>query len=216
MDATSLKQIARWADGQLLQGDPDRLVTTICTDSRSLKPGDLFLALRGEKFDGHAFVAAAAKIGAAGVVVENGENPPPNLAVIRVKETLQALQKISGEYRKSLPLKVVAITGSNGKTSTKDFTAALLRERFRTIKTEGNFNNHIGLPLTMLRASREDQAAVFEIGMNHPGEIAPLAALAKPDVAIITNVGVAHIEFMRLRRRKECWRKRFPRMERSF
>ena len=121
---------------------------------------------------------------------------PQDFAVIRVPDTLKALQRIAAEYRRALPLQVISITGSNGKTSTKDLTACVLGERLQTSKTEGNFNNHIGLPLTILRARRTDQVGVWEIGMNHPGEIAPLAAIAAPDVAIITNIGVAHIEYL--------------------
>lgn len=197
MDPTKLSTISDWAGGKLLSGDPAAWISTICTDSRALKAGDLFLALRGENFDGHAFVAEAAKLGAAGAVVEEApEGLPANFAVIKVGDTLTALQQIAANYRRLLPLKAIVITGSNGKTSTKDFTAAVLQERFQVIKTEGNLNNHIGLPLTILRAQSSDQIGVFEIGMNHPGEIAPLAKIAQPDVGIITNVGVAHIEFM--------------------
>ncbi len=197
VDPVALDTIAKWADGKLLRGDAARKVTNICTDSRKLQPSDLFLALRGEKFDAHSFVVEAAKQGAAGAVVEEvTENLPPDFAIIKVADTLAALQQIAGNYRRSLPLKVVAITGSNGKTSTKDFTAAVLGERFRVVKTHGNLNNHIGLPLTMLSANSNDKIGVFEIGMNHPGEIAPLAKLSQPDVGVITNIGVAHIEFM--------------------
>src|SRR5207248_2775502 len=107
-----------------------------------------------------------------------------------------AYQTLAANYRKSLSLRVVAITGSNGKTTTKDFSAAVLSRRFRVTKTEGNFNNHVGLPRTVLEATAQDEIAVWEIGMNHPGEVAALARLAVPDVAMITNIGVAHIEFM--------------------
>jgi UDP-N-acetylmuramoyl-tripeptide--D-alanyl-D-alanine ligase len=131
------------------------------------------------------------------MVEENwkGETPA-GFALIRVADTLIGYQTLAANYRQSLSLKVIAITGSNGKTSTKDFVAATLARKFRVTKTEGNFNNHVGLPQTMLAASREDEIAVWEIGMNHPGEIAALAKLAAPNVAIITNVGLAHIEFM--------------------
>ena len=120
----------------------------------------------------------------------------PISSLLRVADTLVAYQQIAAHYRRSLGIKVVAITGSNGKTSTKDFTASVLAHRFRVTKTEGNFNNHVGLPRTMLEATARDQIGVWEIGMNHPGEIAPLAHLAQPDVAIITNIGIAHLEFM--------------------
>ncbi|MES2570278.1 MAG: UDP-N-acetylmuramoyl-tripeptide--D-alanyl-D-alanine ligase [Verrucomicrobiota bacterium] len=197
MDPINAETLARWAEGKLLSGSPSSTATTLCTDSRALKAGDLFLALRGETFDGHAFIPQAAQTGAMGVIAE--EVPaglPSDFVVIVVADTLRALQSIAAQYRRTLDLEVVAITGSNGKTSTKDFTAAVLGERFKVTKTAGNFNNHIGLPLTMLAAQATHEAGVFEIGMNHPGEIAPLAAMAMPDVAIITNVGIAHIEFM--------------------
>jgi UDP-N-acetylmuramoyl-tripeptide--D-alanyl-D-alanine ligase len=197
MDATPFSFIAESTGGRLLGGDPAATVTNVCTDSRALKPGDLFVALRGEKFDGHHFLAEAARTGAAGAITET-EMPdaPAGFARIVVGDTLRALQSLAGAYRATLPLRAVGITGSNGKTSTKDFTAAVLAQRFSVTRTAGNLNNHIGVPLTLLRASRSHQAGVFEAGMNHPGEIAPLAALIRPDVAIITNIGVAHIEFM--------------------
>jgi len=174
------------------------VIDKIRTDSRTLKPGELFVALRGENFDGHNFVEDVAKANAAGAIVESnwkGELPAA-FALIRAEDTLQAYQELAASYRRSLSLKVVAITGSNGKTSTKDFAAAVLARRFRVTKTEGNFNNHVGLPRTILEATSRDEVAVWEIGMNHPGEVAALARLAMPDVAIITNIGVAHIEFM--------------------
>ena len=197
MDATAFEKIALWSAGRLATGDPLGTVNTVCTDSRALKAGDLFVALRGDKFDGHTFLAEAAKRGAAGAIVE--EFPaelPPGFAIILVKNTLQALQRLGAEYRRSLDLQVIGLTGSNGKTSTKDLTASVLGENFQVTKTDGNFNNHIGVPLTLLRARSTDQIGVFEFGMNHAGEIAPLAAMAAPEVGIITNVGMAHIEFL--------------------
>jgi UDP-N-acetylmuramoyl-tripeptide--D-alanyl-D-alanine ligase len=197
MEATKLGLIARWCGGKLTAGEADATVTSICTDSRALKAGDLFLALRGASFDGHDFVPDAASRGALGVVVERiPAGLPAEFAVIHVEDTLRALQQIAAEYRRSMPAQIVCVTGSNGKTSTKDLITSVLRERFQVTKTEGNFNNHIGLPLTMLRLRAGDRIGVFEIGTNHPGEIAMLAALAQPDVGVITNVGVAHIEFL--------------------
>ena len=198
MNSLPLSQIAQLAGGSISSGDQTVVVNKVSTDSRTLKSSELFVALRGENFDGHNFVESAAQIGAAGAIVEStwdGEIPK-NFALIRAKDTLQAYQDLAANYRKSLMLKVVAITGSNGKTSTKDFTAAVLAHRFRVTKTEGNFNNHVGLPRTILEATSGDEIGVWEIGMNHPGEIATLAKVAAPDVAIITNIGVAHIEFM--------------------
>jgi len=198
MNPLPLSQIAKLAGGSISSGDQTVVVNKVSTDSRTLKSSELFVALRGENFDGHNFVESAAQIGAAGAIVESTWNGgiPKNFALIRAKDTLQAYQDLAANYRKSLTLKVVAITGSNGKTSTKDFTAAVLAHRFRVTKTDGNFNNHVGLPRTILEATSADEIGVWEIGMNHPGEIATLAKVAAPDVAIITNIGVAHIEFM--------------------
>jgi UDP-N-acetylmuramoyl-tripeptide--D-alanyl-D-alanine ligase len=198
MEPLSISKIAHLATGQLVHGDGEALVSRISTDSRTLQPGDLFVPLRGENFDGHRFVEQASERGAIGAMVEENWKGamPKNFALIRVPDTLVAYQTLAANYRKSLLLKVIAITGSNGKTSTKDFVAATLARRFRVTKTEGNFNNHVGLPQTMLAANSNDEIAVWEIGMNHPGEIAALAKLAAPDAAIITNVGLAHIEFM--------------------
>src|SRR6266700_4160827 len=198
MHPLSLSKIVDLAGAKLESGDSNVSVEKISTDSRTLKRGELFVALRGENFDGHKFIEAAVKAGAAGVIVDLGwkGKVSESVAVIRVADTLQAYQSLAANYRKSLPLRVLAITGSNGKTSTKDFAAAVLGRRFHVTKTEGNFNNHVGLPRTMLEATSQDEVAVWEIGMNHPGEIEMLAKLAAPDTAIITNVGVAHIEFM--------------------
>src|SRR5207245_2211059 len=198
MNKLSIFQVAEFASASVSGGDGNVSIDKISTDSRTLKRGELFVALRGKNFDGHKFVEAAVKTGAAGAIVDLGwkGEVPDNFTVIRVEDTLQAYQTVAANYRKSLPLRVLAITGSNGKTSTKDFAAAVLGRRFRVTKTQGNFNNHVGLPRTMLEATSQDEVAVWEIGMNHPGEVAALAQLAAPDVAIITNIGVAHIEFM--------------------
>ncbi len=198
MNKLSIIQIIDFARGKLESGDGNVVVDRISTDSRTVKPGELFVALRGENFDGHKFVEEVAQKGAAGAVVDWAwkRKVPQNFAVVRVDDTLRAYQDLASNYRKSLPLKVIAITGSNGKTTTKDFTASVLAKKFRVTKTDGNFNNHVGLPRTMLEATSDDQIAVWEIGMNHPGEIAALATIASPDVGIITNIGVAHIEFM--------------------
>src|SRR5947209_1179333 len=198
MNPLPLSRIAQFAGCSLASGDGTVVIVKVSSDSRTVKPGELFVALRGENFDGHDFVESAAKTDAAGAIVDSNwkGSVPKNFALIRAKDTLQAYQELAANYRKSLTLKVVAITGSNGKTSTKDFTAAVLARRFRVTKTEGNFNNHVGLPRTILEATSEDEVAVWEIGMNHPGEIAALSKIAAPDAAIITNIGVAHIEFM--------------------
>jgi UDP-N-acetylmuramoyl-tripeptide--D-alanyl-D-alanine ligase len=198
MDPLPISRIAEFAGGTLSKKDVDLTLERISTDSRTLRSGDLFVALRGENFDGHKFIEDVVKRGAGAALVEKKwpGKIDKKFPLIRVGDTLVAYQQLAANYRKSLPLKVLAITGSNGKTSTKDFVAAALARRYRVTKTEGNFNNHVGLPHTMLEASSKDEIAVWEIGMNHPGEIAALAKLALPDAAIITNVGIAHIEFM--------------------
>ena len=198
MNPLTLFQIAQLAGASLSSGDGTVVINKVSSDSRMIKPGELFVALRGENFEGHDFVEASAKAGATGALVELNwtGNVPTNFALLRATNTLQAYQTLAANYRRSLALKVLAITGSNGKTSTKDFAASVLARRFRVTKTEGNFNNHVGLPRTILEATSDDEVAVWEIGMNHPGEIAGLSKIAAPDAAIITNIGVAHIEFM--------------------
>src|SRR5215467_11821199 len=198
MNSLTLSQIAQFAEASLSSSDESVVINKVSTDSRTIKPGELFVALRGENFEGHDFVEAAAKAGATGALVDLNwaGDVPNNFALLRATDTLQAYQALAANYRRSLALKVLAITGSNGKTSTKDFAASVLARKFRVTKTEGNFNNHVGLPRTILEATSEDEVAVWEIGMNHPGEIAALSKIAAPDTAIITNIGVAHIEFM--------------------
>jgi len=198
MNSLSLSEIASLSATRLELGNSDLAISHVSTDSRTIKPGDLFVALCGEHFDAHNFLEQVAKAGAAGALVSR--DPPPGLpqtfAILRAADTLVAYQNLAANYRKTLPLKVLGITGSNGKTSTKDFAASILGRAFRVTKTEGNFNNHVGLPRTILEANRDYQFAVWELGMNHPGEIAALARIASPDAGIITNIGIAHIEFM--------------------
>jgi UDP-N-acetylmuramoyl-tripeptide--D-alanyl-D-alanine ligase len=198
MERLSLSKIAEFAGAKITRGSAETMIERVSTDSRTIKPGELFVALRGENFDAHNFLDQVAKSGAVGAIAgeEVSAGLPPAFAILRTDDTLAAYQSLAANYRKTLPLKVLCITGSNGKTSTKDFAAAILGRAYRVTKTEGNFNNHVGLPRTILQANREDQFAVWEIGMNHPGEIAPLARIALPDAALVTNIGIAHVEFM--------------------
>lgn len=196
MDTLSLTEIADMAGGRLVRGSHEASASIVSKDTRSLPPGSLYLALRGASFDGHAFVAQAAQAGAVGAIVDKVivGDLPENFALIEVGDTQKGLQTLAESWRRRLTLKVICITGSSGKTSTKDFTKAVMAEKFSVTSTVGNLNNHIGLPLSILEATSSDEIAVWEVGMNHPGEIAPLAALARPDLAIITNIGTAHIE----------------------
>ena len=176
----------------------DTVVNSVSTDTRQLPKGCLFIALRGENFDGHAFAGKAVESGAACLMLDKmpDEGAEPSVPVVLVKDTLLGLQRLAKYYRQQLNIRVVGITGSNGKTTTKDFTASVLAQRFKVNATKGNLNNHIGLPLSVLSTEESDQVCVWEMGMNHPGEIAPLCEIAAPDIGIITNIGTAHIEFL--------------------
>ena len=196
MDATALPTIAAACGGVLLGGGTAD-ITAISKDTRTLRSGDLYWALVGENFDGHEFAGAAAAAGAAGAVVSREpDGLPDGFPLIKVDDTQAALHRLATWHRDRLKARVVCLTGSNGKTSTKDFSASVAATKFTVNKTEGNLNNHIGLPLTILAATTADEVCVWEIGMNHAGEIEPLARLARPDIGIITNIGVAHIEYL--------------------
>lgn len=197
MDSTSLQTIAQWCGGQIRSDGGHLAIKRVVTDSRLAEPGDLFVGLRGERFDGSDFLESVCRQGAACAVVESGRGVRPSgFPVVEVRDTLDALQRLSACYRKTLPARVIGITGSSGKTSTKDFAFAVLSTSLSGWCTQGNLNNHIGVPLTLLNGDSTHQFGVVEMGMNHAGEIAPLAAMAAPEVAVITNVGVAHIEFL--------------------
>ncbi len=166
------------------------------TDTRTLQPGDFLVALRGPRFDAHDFVADAIAKGAAGALVERGRGPSGvNAGIVEVDDTLKALQDLAHAVRVAAGTKVVAITGSAGKTTTKEAIAELLSTRFRVVRNKGNLNNHIGLPLSLMQLRSGPDVAVMELGMNHAGEISTLVAIAEPDVRVWTNVGDAHLGF---------------------
>ena len=198
MNPLPAQQLADILGVQIAAGRGDVMISGgVSTDTRTLPPGSAFFALRGENFNGDAFAAQALTAGAAVAIVQQWQGEvPPGTAVIVVADTLLALQRLALWWRKQLDLPVVAITGSNGKTSTKDFTAAVLARKFNVSATRGNLNNHIGVPLTVLATTPAHTAAVWEMGMNHAGEIAPLCEIARPKYGIITNIGTAHIEFL--------------------
>lgn len=181
------------ATGGALFGDPAVEVLSVCTDSRAVTPGCLFIALKGEKFDGHAYVAQAVADGASAVVVAADWDGTVAGPVVRVEDTTRALGHIARHWRRKLGTTVVAITGSSGKTSTKETVAAYLGMGYNVLKTEANFNNEIGVPLTLLRLRPEHDVAVIEMGMRGLGEIRYLTEIAEPNIGVITNIGTAHI-----------------------
>ena len=172
-------------------------ISAVCTDSRNLVPGCLFLPWVGEKFDGHNFIDKALDAGAAGCLCARlPENIRSDKVYIKVDDTRLALRALASAYRDKFQIPFVQITGSVGKTTTKEMIAAVLESRFRVLKTPQNFNNDIGTPLTLLGLNPEHQVAVIETGMNHFGEIEYLGAMVRPDIAVISNIGDAHIEFL--------------------
>jgi UDP-N-acetylmuramoyl-tripeptide--D-alanyl-D-alanine ligase len=189
----SLRRVAEFLE---LPGGADAAVTGWSVDSRTLEPGDLFFALRGPNHNGHDYIGEVFRKGAVAVVVDQEisacEAPPGR--VLRVENALQGLQRLAERARQSWGGRVVAVTGSAGKTTTKDIIAETLSEGLRTAKSQGNLNNHVGLPLSLLRLDEDASIAVLEMGMNHAGEIRKLAGIAQPDTGVVTNVGWAHIE----------------------
>jgi UDP-N-acetylmuramoyl-tripeptide--D-alanyl-D-alanine ligase len=193
--------IARVSGGRVTAGNAATRFERVSIDSRTLQPGDLFFAIQGERFDGHDFVAAALAAGAAGLVVSHVDmtvasaNPGTDTpVVIEVVDTTRALQLMAREVRRQSGARVIAITGSAGKTTTKEVTAEFLKLRYETFRNKGNLNNHIGLPLSLLELRDRPEMAVVELGMSAPGEIRTLVEIAEPDVRVWTNVGAAHLE----------------------
>ena len=197
MEALTLRELLEAVNGRLLgdYNDLDATVDKVETDSRTISAGSLFIPLTGERFDGHAYINDDLKDGAAGCLTQRErESYLPGKFYIKVDNTYKALRDLAVWYKHRFNIPVVAVTGSVGKTTTKDMIAAVLSERFNVLKTDGNKNNHIGLPLTLLRLEKGHQIAVLELGINHVGEMDNLSAIAQPDVVCITNVGDSHIE----------------------
>lgn len=191
------QEIASIVGGRAVGGGGTIPVTGISTDTRTLQPGDLFFAVAGENTDGHRFLEEAHRKGAAAAVVRQGHpvlgGAPKGLARIETADPLAAMQHLAWHHRRQFSLPVVGVTGSSGKTTTKDMTAAVLGEKRRVLSSKGSFNNEIGLPLTLLALEGSHEAAVLEMGMRGLGQIRELCRLAEPDIGIITNVGVAHL-----------------------
>jgi len=196
MEFRSLKYVVAACAGELLKGSPEAQVDRVCTDSRRSQSGDLFFALAGDKFDGHEFLEDADRAGAAAVVAARGRAPAGmTCAVIAVEDPRKALGRLAARYRSDYSPRIIGVAGSNGKTSTKELLAAVLRQKLSTLWSEASFNNDIGLPLTLLRLERSHQAVVVELGTNHPGELAPLVRMAQPEFGVITSIGREHLEF---------------------
>ena len=187
-----LDDLIRWS-GATPEGPLPDSFPSLSTDTRDLPPGCLFLALRGENFDGHDFAAKAVEAGAGGVVANRSAALPPGLPALRVDDTARALRDLAAGWRAKVDPFVLGVTGSVGKTTTKELSAQLLGALGPVAKTRGNWNNDLGLPKSILAMPEDTRYAVLESGTNHPGEIAPLAALMQPDAAILTNVGPVHI-----------------------
>jgi UDP-N-acetylmuramoyl-tripeptide--D-alanyl-D-alanine ligase len=193
--------VAAATGGRLIGGDARQDIGRVSIDSRTVAAGDFFVAVRGERFDGHQFVADALSKGAAGALVSEAPSAPAGRerrqapVLVQVDDTTRALQDVARDVRRRSGAKVVAITGSAGKTTTKEVAAEFLSVRYRVFRNKGNLNNHIGLPLSLLELRAQPEVAVVELGMNHPGEIRTLVGVAEPDVRVWTNVGDAHLGF---------------------
>jgi UDP-N-acetylmuramoyl-tripeptide--D-alanyl-D-alanine ligase len=199
VETLRIEQLAELCEARLIRGEPGRLVSRISIDSRALDRGDCFVALQGPRFDGHEFVSDVARLGASAAVVSDptrAMNSPSALALLQVQDTLTALHKLATNYRRLMPptTRLIAVTGSCGKTTTKQLIASVLGERFNVVESSGNNNNRVGVPLNLLRLDAAHDYGVFELGTNRPGEIAELAGMVNPDIGVITNIGLAHVE----------------------
>jgi UDP-N-acetylmuramoyl-tripeptide--D-alanyl-D-alanine ligase len=197
MEPRTLDFVAQSCNGQLVSGERSASVHRVCTDSRLAKPGDLFFAIRGDRFDGHDYLTDALGQGAEAAVVSRSRLGQAESAgpMIKVDETRCALGQLAARYRQDFELPVVAIGGSNGKTSTKEILATVLRQRVETLSSKASFNNDVGVPLTLLRLREAHEVAVLEVGSNHPGELQPLLQLIQPRYGVLTSIGREHLEF---------------------
>lgn len=199
MEPVTIAEILSATKGRLLgeHTDGERTVTAVDTDSRDIHPGSLFVPLIGERFDGHAFIEDALAAGAAGVfTARERDRYQPGKFYIQVTSTGRALRDLARFYKQKFAIPFIGVTGSVGKTTTKDMLAAVLGVKYKVLKTAGNFNNEVGLPLTLLKLNASHQCAVLEMGMSRTGEIDYLSKIVEPDVAVITNIGDSHMEFL--------------------
>ena len=185
----------------LIQGTiKDRKVSNISIDTRTMKKGDAFICLIGKRLDGHQYIKEAIKKKASVIIVSKIVPMITEIPILLVDNTDEALQTIARYHKEKYEPSVIAITGSVGKTTTKELVAHFLEKKYSVLKSEGNFNNHIGVPMTMLKLNKNHEILVLEMGMNHPGEIARLSMLAHPNVALITNIGTSHIGYLKSRK----------------
>lgn len=193
MSLLRIEDLLSATGGDLICGET-RVFTGVCIDSRNIREGELFVALKGERFDGHDFLPQALEKAAGAVVHMSGISPVPGKTVILVRNTLRALQDIARFLRMRKDIPVVAVTGSNGKTTTKELIAAILGSQYRVLKNSGNLNNHIGLPLSLTKITEGDEMIVLEMGASARGDIGELCSIALPDYGVVTNIGRAHLE----------------------
>lgn len=189
-------EIAKATGGRLIYGNADSRITSVSCDSRELEEGSLYIPIKGERFDGHSFICDACKKGISGYLCSDGQINETSSFAIMVADTRKALLDLASYYRDLFTVKLVGLTGSVGKTTTKEFIASVLQRGLNTLATKGNFNNDIGVPLTLFGLNENHEAAVVEMGMSNFGEIEVLTKCAKPDIAVITNIGTSHIEFL--------------------
>ncbi|VAX32749.1 UDP-N-acetylmuramoyl-tripeptide--D-alanyl-D-alanine ligase [hydrothermal vent metagenome] len=200
MIESNAQECLKAMQGELLSGRESEAFTGVSIDTRTLKAGQLFFCIQGPNFDGHAFIGQAVKKKASGIIISDREQLGSIVQkadapfVIRVGDTLSALQDLARFHRQRLPVRVVGITGTNGKSTTKEMIASITETRFKTLKTRGNLNNHIGLPLNVLDLDKTHEVAVLEMGMSAAGEIRLLADIAKPDIGVITNISEGHLD----------------------
>ncbi|MFU0799219.1 MAG: UDP-N-acetylmuramoyl-tripeptide--D-alanyl-D- alanine ligase [Xylanivirga thermophila] len=190
----SIGDIVGAVGGRLVQGNPENTINGVSIDSRNIEKGNLFIPIVGERFDGHDFLDQAVDKGAGAILTAQDVSMPTSISVIRVRDTREALWKLAAYYRSLFDIPIISITGSNGKTTTKDMIYAVLSSKYKVLKTQGNFNNDIGMPLTIFNLDNSYQMAVLEMGMSGFGEIDRLARIARPKVGVITNIGLSHIE----------------------
>jgi UDP-N-acetylmuramoyl-tripeptide--D-alanyl-D-alanine ligase len=195
MELMNIEDIRKAVNGKIVQGDPSSEIHNISIDSRKLEPGDLFIAIIGERFDGHNFISEAVGKGARALIVDRSIKAYPNIAIIRVKDTTKALQELAHYNRiRYKSLEVIGVTGSVGKTTTKDMIASILQEQYKILKSRGNYNNYYGLPLSLLSLKGNEDLAVVEMAMSNLGEIKLLTEIASPRIGVVTNVGPAHLK----------------------